>query len=195
MMKRVAGFAAAAVVTAVVGMQAQGGGQGGGTMAPQTPVETLLKVGQKAPDFSLPGTDGKTHSLSQYKGKTVVIAWYPAAFTGGCTAECKSITANADAIKKFDVAYFMASVDTPEKNKAFAEQEQANFPMLSDPDKKVAMAYGVVPPTGEGLAKRWTFYIGADGKILFIDTNSRAQTTGAADTLTAKLTELGIKKK
>ena len=89
----------------------------------------------------------------------------------------------------------MISVDTLDENKGFAEKEHADFPMLANPDKKVAMAYGVVPPTGEGLAKRWTFYIGADGKILFIDTNSRAQTTSAADTLTAKLTELGIKKK
>ena len=47
----------------------------------QAPVE--LKVGDKAPDFSLPGTDGKTHKLSDYKGKTVVLAWFPAAFTGG----------------------------------------------------------------------------------------------------------------
>ena len=59
----------------------------------------------------------------------------------------------------------MASVDTPEKNKQFAEQEQANFPMLSDPDRGWRQAYGVVSsPTG--VAKRWTFYIGADGKIL-----------------------------
>ena len=89
----------------------------------------------------------------------------------------------------------MASVDTPEKNKAFAEQEHANFPMLSDPEKKTAIAYGVVPPEGTGTAKRWTFYIGGDGKILFVDTNARGMTASAADTLTAKLTELGVKKK
>ena len=49
----------------------------------QAPVELKLKVGDKAPDFSLPGTDGKTHKLSDYKGKTVVLAWFPKAFTGG----------------------------------------------------------------------------------------------------------------
>ena len=53
----------------------------GGAQAPQAPVE--LKEGDKAPDFSLPGTDGKTHKLSDYKGKTVVLAWFPKAFTGG----------------------------------------------------------------------------------------------------------------
>src|SRR6478736_6752533 len=120
----------------------------------QAPVE--LKVGDMAPAFSLPGTDGKTHTLADYKGKMVVIAWYPKAFTGGCTAECKAFTSSGEAIKKFDVAYFMASVDDAETNKKFAEQEQANFPMLSDPEKKVAMAYGVVGAAG-GFAKRYTF--------------------------------------
>ena len=48
---------------------------------PQAPPELKVKVGDKAPDFSLPGTDGKTHKLAEYKGKTVVVAWYPAAFT------------------------------------------------------------------------------------------------------------------
>jgi peroxiredoxin Q/BCP len=49
----------------------------------QAPLEPKLKVGDKAPAFSLPGTDGKTHKLSDYKGKTVILAWFPAAFTGG----------------------------------------------------------------------------------------------------------------
>jgi thioredoxin-dependent peroxiredoxin len=165
-----------------------------GGMTAQTPAPAsapTLKVGDQAPAFSLPGTDGKTHKLSDYKGKTVVLAWYPAAFTGGCTAECKSITAASDTISKFDVAYFMASVDTPEKNKAFADQEQANFPMLSDPSHATAMAYGVAGPTG--TAKRWTFFIGPDGKILHVETVGH--TTDAGTYLAAKLTELNVKKK
>jgi len=152
----------------------------------------VLKVGDMAPAFSLPGTDGKTHKLSDYKGKTVVLAWYPAAFTGGCTAECRSIRDASDTISKFDVAYFMASVDTPEKNKAFADQEMANFPMLSDPSHATAMAYGVVAgPTG--VAKRWTFFIGPDGKIMHIETVGH--TTDAGTYLATKLTELNVKKK
>jgi len=160
--------------------------------AKQAPVE--LKVGDVAPAFSLPGSDGNTHTLAENKGKFVVLAWYPKAFTGGCTAECKAFTSSGETIKSFNVAYFMASVDDADTNKKFAEQEQANFPMLSDPTKKVADAYGVLTPTpGQGFAKRWTFYIGPDGKILYIDKAVNTQTAGAD--LAARLEALGAKKK
>ena len=79
-----------------------------------------LKVGDTAPAFSLPGSDGKTHTLADYKGRFVVLAWYPKAFTGGCTAECKAFTSSGETIKQFNVAYFMASVDEAETNKKFA---------------------------------------------------------------------------
>jgi peroxiredoxin Q/BCP len=179
--------------TLKVAMVAVSGAVLSAALAAQTPAPAAveLKVGDAAPAFSLPGTDGKTHALAQYKGREVVIAWYPAAFTSGCTAECKSFAENGPVLKKFDVAYFMASVDTPEKNKAFAEQEKADFPLLSDPDKKVAEAYGVLSP--RGTAMRWTFYIGPDGKIQHIEKKVAAQTAGAD--LAAKLAELGVKKK
>ncbi len=160
-----------------------------GTAYAQAPVE--LKVGDKAPEFSLPGTDGKTHKLSDYKGKTVVVAWYPAAFTGGCTAECRSFRDSGETIKQYDVEYFMASVDTPEKNAEFAKMENANFPLLSDPTKSVAQAYGVLSP--RGVANRWTFYIGPDGNIQHIQKMVNTQTAG--QDLATKLAELKVKKK
>ena len=83
----------------------------------------------------------------------------------------------------------MISVDTPEENKRFADQEKADFPMLSDPGKQVATAYGVLGPSG--LARRWTFYIGPDGKILDIDKQVSTGTAGAD--LAAKLKSLGVK--
>src|SRR2546423_3751520 len=71
-----------------------------------------LKVGDKAPDFSLPGSDGKTYKLSDFKGKqAVVLAWFPKAFTPGCTKECKSLHENAGKLKPLGIAYFTASVD------------------------------------------------------------------------------------
>jgi len=90
----------------------------------------------------------------------------------------------------------MVSVDPPDVNKAFAEKEQANFPILSDPGKSVAIAYGVVSPADppeRQMAKRWTFYIGADGKILDIDKRVSVRTAG--DDTVKKLDALGVKKK
>ena len=58
-----------------------------------------LKVGDKAPDFSLVGSDGKTHKLSDLRGKTVVVAWFPKAFTGGCTTQCKALKESGEAIR------------------------------------------------------------------------------------------------
>ncbi len=127
------------------------------------------QVGDKAPDFKLQGSDGKEYSLSQFAGKkAVVIAWFPKAFTSGCTAECKNMKENGEAIRKFDVAYFTASVDDAPTNKKFAESLSLDYPILSDPTKKTAEAYGVVHE-GRPVAERWTFYIGPDGIIKAID--------------------------
>ena len=164
-------------------------------------VPTVVKVGDMAPDFTLPGTDGKTHKLSEYRGKqAVVVAWFPKAFTQGCTIECKSLAENGDKIKKYDVAYFMASVDPLEDNIKFAkatsvklgdtvvEKKEADFPMLSDPTKEVATKYGVLSP--RGTANRWTFYIDKAGKVTAIDTAVRPATS--AEDMLAKLSELKV---
>ena len=90
------------------------------------------------------------------------------------------------------MAYFSASVDTPEDNKRFAESLELDYPILSDPGKQVASAYGVVTPERQ-VAQRWTFYIGIDGKILAIDTKISVSTAGKD--LAAKLAELGVAKK
>jgi peroxiredoxin Q/BCP len=125
-----------------------------------------LAVGDPAPGFSLSASDGKTYKLSDFKGKkAVVLAWFPKAFTQGCTIECKSLAANGAKIRQYDVAYFMASVDAVDGekgNKAFAESEKADFPLLGDPTKETANAYGVVHPE-RGFAMRWTFYIDKAG--------------------------------
>src|SRR4051812_12073811 len=120
------------------------------SMASAAMAQTVdLKVGDQAPNFKLQATDGKTYQLSDFKGKqAVVIAWFPAAFTRGCTIECKSLAENGDKIKMYDVSYFMASVDPLEKNMEFAkatsvklgdqqvEKKEADFPLLSDPTKE-----------------------------------------------------------
>ena len=170
-----------------------------------------LKVGDQAPNFKLQATDGKTYQLSDFKGKkAVVVAWFPAAFTRGCTIECKSLAENGDKIKKYDVVYFMASVDTIEDNTAFAkattvalqgrngqptgntvEKKEADFPMLADPTKATATKYGVLNQAG--VANRWTFYIDKQGKVAAIDTAVRPATS--AEDMIAKLDELKVAKK
>ena len=148
-----------------------------------------LKVGEKAPDFTLKGTDGKTHKLSDYKGKeAVVLAWYPKALTGGCTKECQSLKASGEELRKFDVAYFAASVDDEALNKQFSDKLQLDFPLLSDPTKETAKAYGVL--NERGMANRWTFYIDKNGKISAID--QKVNPEGYGQTVAAKLKDLGV---
>jgi thioredoxin-dependent peroxiredoxin len=85
----------------------------------------------------------------------------------------------------------MVSVDPIDLNTAFAKEHEADFPILSDEPKTVANAYGVLGTTG--TARRWTFYIGTDRKILYIE--KMVRTASAGEDLAAKLEELGIKKK
>jgi peroxiredoxin Q/BCP len=85
-----------------------------------------------------------------------------------------------------NVAYFAASVDAADVNRRFAESLGIRYPILSDVDKQVARAYGVLSPSG--YASRWTFYIGADGRILDIDKKVSAASHGRD--VVAKLTEL-----
>ena len=149
-----------------------------------------LKVGDKAPAFALKGSDGKTYALDQFKGKkAVVVAWYPKAFTGGCTAECKSFHEKGDVLKPLNVAYFTASVDPAETNRKFAASLDVDYPILSDPDKSVARAYGVLNEKS-GFANRWTFYIDKEGVIRAIE--KKVNTAQAAPQVAAKVKELGL---
>ena len=95
-------------------------------------------------------------------------------------------------MRKFAVAYFAASCDSVEKNTKFAESLKLNYPILSDPEKETAKAYGVVTEK-RAFPFRWTFYIDPEGKIAFIDTEVRAAKHG--EDVVAKLEELKVAKK
>ena len=158
-------------------------------LAAQAPSGVTLKVGDQAPDFTLKASDGRTYSLAEYRGKKpVVIAWFPKAFTQGCTLECKSLAANGDRLRKYDVVYFMASVDTLDDNTRFAESEKADFPLLSDADKSVATRYGVLAQ--RGFANRWTFYIDKNGRISYIDRAVNPETS--AEDIISRLGQLKV---
>jgi peroxiredoxin Q/BCP len=150
------------------------------------------KVGDKAPAFELKASDGKTYKLDDFKGKSpVVIAWFPKAFTGGCTKQCTSYAKDGAKLKQLGVAYFTASVDDAETNTRFAKSLGCDYPILSDPDRKTAEAYGVLSAPG-GFAKRWTFYIDSEGVIRGID--QQIDTAGAAGETVKMLAELGLTK-
>jgi len=149
-----------------------------------------LEVGDAAPEFELEGTDGNTYTLSQFKGKeAIVIAWFPKAFTRGCTIECKSLADNGHLIKKYKATYFMASVDPLEQNMGFAAEQKADFPMLSDPTKEIATSYGVLRED-RGVAARHTFYIDENGIIVAIDRDVNPATS--AEDMAAKLGDLNV---
>jgi len=153
-----------------------------------------LKAGDNAPDFELKASDGKTYKLAELlkTNKAVVVAWFPRAFTGGCTKECKSMKENGAALKGLDVAYFTASTDPVEGakgNKAFAESLGVDYPILSDPDGKVSKAYGIYN-ADRNAAARVTFYIGEGGKLLHVDKAVKTESHGAD--IAAKLKELGV---
>lgn len=152
-------------------------------------VGRALEVGDPAPAFELAASDGKTYRLSDYVGKqAVVLAWYPRAFTSGCTVECRSLAENGHLLRAFDVAYFMASVDPVDDNARFAAETKADFPLLSDPDKTTASAYDVLGMMG--VANRHTIYIDKSGHIVAIDRDVRPATS--AEDMAARLDALGV---
>ena len=104
--------------------------------------------------------------------------------------QCKALRDSAREIQNFDVAYFMASVDTLEDNTAFAAEHEANFPILADPSKEMVDAYGAL--MGVGFANRWTYYISADGTVLKIDKETKAATAGRD--LVRTMNDLGFPK-
>jgi thioredoxin-dependent peroxiredoxin len=157
---------------------------GGGVREP-----IVLAPGDAAPDFELAGSDGRTHRLSDSRGReAVVVAWFPKAFTGGCTAECESLGRSRNRLRGFQAKVFGATLDSPEVNRRFAESMGIDYAILGDPAGTAARAYGVLGPSG--FPSRWTFYIGADGRILEID--KRVHSPSHGDAVSARLEQLGI---
>ena len=106
--------------------------------------------------------------------------------------ECKTLRESGENIREFDVAYFAASIDNPETNRKFAESLRLDYPILSDPSRETARAYGVL--RGFGLyTARHTIYVGEDGTILYIDTDVRPRTAG--QDVASRLSALGVRRR
>jgi peroxiredoxin Q/BCP len=130
----------------------------------------MLKIGNKAPAFKLPGDDGKTHSLADYKGKKVVLYFYPKDDTSGCTKEACDFRDNMKRITKKDTVVIGISKDNEKSHVKFKDKYDLNFLLLSDEDHKVLEKYGVWQEKSMYGRKYWgivrtTLIIDEQGKI------------------------------
>lgn len=129
-----------------------------------------LQPGDPAPDFELADADGKPVALSSFRGKRVILYFYPAAMTPGCTKESVDFRDSLPELGEAGVAVIGVSPDQPAKLARFRDRDGLNFPLLSDPDNKVLSAYGAYGEKklyGKVVVGviRSTFLIDADGRI------------------------------
>jgi peroxiredoxin Q/BCP len=122
-----------------------------------------LTAGSPAPGFSLPSQDGKTYNLKDYKGKWVVLYFYPKDDTPGCTKEACSFRDSNDKYAKLGIQVFGVSVDDVKSHGEFAKKFNLNFPLLADTDKKVSTAYNAF--SNGRNADRFTYLIKPDQTI------------------------------
>lgn len=139
---------------------------------------TTIQTGQQAPDFSLYDSDKQKVTLSDYKGKNVLLLFFPAAFTSVCTQELCSTRDNIALYTKANAQVFGISVDMPFSLAKFKEEQKLNFPLLSDFNKEASTAYGCLYETFavdlRGVSKRSAFVIDKDGIVRYAEVLEKA---------------------
>jgi peroxiredoxin Q/BCP len=129
-------------------------------------------IGSSAPDFSLTSNEGKQTSLKDFRGKWVVLYFYPKDFTSGCTLEAHNFQRDIAKYEKMKAVILGVSVDTAESHKDFCTKEGLSFKLLSDPDARVSTQYGsIMEYNGAKLSARNTFIINPKGKIVKVFTS------------------------
>ena len=129
--------------------------------------DPMPQVGQMAPTFTLPSQDGSPVSLDSYRGKWVVLYFYPKDQTSGCTLEAHNFQKDQSSFDAAHAVILGVSVDTVDSHKAFCTKDGLTFKLLADPDKKVVPQYGSLANyMGMKIAKRNTFLIDPQGKIV-----------------------------
>jgi peroxiredoxin Q/BCP len=131
---------------------------------------TRLAPGDTAPDFTLPDADGKDVSLADYRGRKVIVYFYPAAMTPGCTTQACDFRDSLDSLAAAGYAVLGISPDKPEKLAKFRERDSVTFPLLGDPTRATLEAYGAWGEKtmyGKKVTGviRSTFVVGEDGKL------------------------------
>jgi thioredoxin-dependent peroxiredoxin len=124
----------------------------------------MIEPGAIAPDFQGTTQDGQPISLAAYRGRPVVLYFYPKANTAGCTAEARGFAEHYPELQKAGAEVIGVSVDSVESQKSFAEKCHLPFPLVADHDKAIARQYGVLGFLG--IAKRVTFLLNADGQVV-----------------------------
>ncbi len=162
------------------------------TVSTGTPAQLISK---RAPDFTLLDQNDKKVALRDFKGKWLVLAFYPVDMTSGCTLQNRSYTKALESIKSIGASVITISAQDTESKRQFCAKEALTHTLLSDTDGAVIRAYRVLRDGGDPakpIAKRITFYINPDGKIAAVDTKIKPAT--AAEDSLAILELLGAKK-
>jgi peroxiredoxin Q/BCP len=138
-----------------------------------------LSVGDAAPEFTLPDADGNEVSLGDLRGKNVIVYFYPAAMTPGCTKQACDFRDSLDSLAAAGYTVLGISPDKPAKLQKFRERDGVTFPLLSDPDKEVLTAYGAFGEKtmyGKKVTGviRSTFVVDGEGKIAVAQYNVKA---------------------
>jgi peroxiredoxin len=136
-------------------------------------ISMAITIGNTAPEFTLFDADKKSRSLSEFRGKKVVLAFFPGAFTGVCTKELCTFRDAMSQFNNFQAQVIGISVDSPFANKAFATQNNLQFPLLSDTTREVCKLYGGVHEDFAGIkgysaSKRAVFIVDSNGSVVYV---------------------------
>jgi peroxiredoxin Q/BCP len=147
-----------------------------------------LNVGDRAPEFELPGTGGKTYRLSDYRGRKLIVAFYPGDFTPTCTKQFCSYRDQGERLDQLGAEVLGISAQSVDSHERFSEEKRLNVPLLADEDKSVARAYGV---TAGPMVRRAIFVIDEEGVVRHRKVTLAGLTYESADDLERALAAIG----
>jgi peroxiredoxin Q/BCP len=145
----------------------------------------VIRAGETAPDFTLPGTGGKDYALSSYRGQNVVLAFYPGDDTTVCTRQLNTYNDSLASFAGLDAQLLGISPQGIQSHEAFAAKHGLAFPLLADEDKAVGGSYGILGPLG--FYRRSVFVVGPDGVVRYAHRSLTGATFRSTDELLAAL--------
>jgi peroxiredoxin Q/BCP len=147
-----------------------------------------LNIGDRAPDFELPGTGDKTYRLSDYRGRKLVLAFYPGDFTPTCTKQFCSYRDQGEKLDGLGADVLGISPQSVESHERFSEEKKLNVPLLADEDKSVARAYGVLAGP---MVRRAIFVIDEEGVVRYRKVTLAGLTYESVDDLQRAVASVG----